>query len=177
MAFWLITTLIFGHGIGLFLILLAAYFAKKPVNFKTFFNRSLRDYILIKAVAWETLLLFTGIFAVYEFISLKICEKCLAVALEFTFIIFPLIVCCANPLLSMWFVLPVRNASIELCPRLKKFLPEYDLVSLFYNSTTRKVSVYFIYNLYLTIFKEYAYFLKLNITHIIMKRNFKNIFK
>ncbi|KAE9556165.1 hypothetical protein FO519_000653 [Halicephalobus sp. NKZ332] len=127
MAFWLITTLIFGHAAGLSLILLSAYFARKPVTFRTFFNGSLRDYILIKAVAWEILLLFTGTFAVYEFISLKICEKCLAIALEFTFIIFPLVVCCANPLLSMWFILPVRNAATELCPRLRKFLPEYDL--------------------------------------------------
>uniref|UniRef100_A0AC35FSD2 Uncharacterized protein n=1 Tax=Panagrolaimus sp. PS1159 TaxID=55785 RepID=A0AC35FSD2_9BILA len=127
MTFWLITTLIFGHAAALILIQIVVFCFHKPITFRTFFNQSLRDYFVIESLSWEILLLLTGVFAVYEFVALELCEKCLTMALEITFIIMPLCICCGNPLLIILFILPVKNAAVRLCPKLSNFLPEYQL--------------------------------------------------
>uniref|UniRef100_A0A7E4VGN8 G_PROTEIN_RECEP_F1_2 domain-containing protein n=1 Tax=Panagrellus redivivus TaxID=6233 RepID=A0A7E4VGN8_PANRE len=126
-AFCLITALIAGHTLALITMQIATSCSTNPIDLRHFLNHSLRDLLAIESIAWGILLLFTGVFAVYEFIALSICERCLSFALELTFIILPLCVCCLNPLLVIWIVLPVRNAATRLCPKLRSVLPEYDM--------------------------------------------------
>lgn len=74
-AFWLITTLLLGHAVALILIQMVVSCFNKPITFRTFFNRSLRDLFVIESILWEILLLFTGILVVYKFVTLQLCEK------------------------------------------------------------------------------------------------------
>ncbi|VDM54725.1 unnamed protein product [Angiostrongylus costaricensis] len=54
--------------------------------------------------------------------------QCILIALELSFIILPLIVAFLHPMLTIWYVFPMRDAAVRAYPCLRSLLPEYAIV-------------------------------------------------
>ncbi|KJH41181.1 hypothetical protein DICVIV_12840 [Dictyocaulus viviparus] len=127
LTFCLLTLLIFLHATAAVIISLSA---RRQMNMyaATCMTISLKNVIATEAVMWHFSLFMSGCFVVYRHVATQICDECIFIALEMSFIILPLAIAFLHPMLTIWFVFPMRDAAIRVYPCLRSILPEYAMV-------------------------------------------------
>ncbi|MFH4978081.1 hypothetical protein AB6A40_004790 [Gnathostoma spinigerum] len=107
----------------------------------------LKDVISTEASIWQISFLFTGIVAVYQHVAIQSCEQCLIIAFELSFIGIPLVVSFLHPLLSLWHISPLRDATIRVFPCLSNavhdahFTPPPSVVAIVHPSDTTEITL------------------------------------
>ncbi|KAE9414736.1 hypothetical protein Angca_006185, partial [Angiostrongylus cantonensis] len=128
LTFCLLTLLILLHAAS---AAVASFSARRHMNRMTAaacLTISLREVFATETVLWHFSLFFSGCCVVYRHIVTDSCDDCILIALELSFIILPLIVAFLHPMLTIWYVFPMRDAAVRAYPCLRLLLPEYAMV-------------------------------------------------
>ncbi|GMR62701.1 hypothetical protein PMAYCL1PPCAC_32896 [Pristionchus mayeri] len=128
MVFILITLLIFLHAIAVVYISLYVHSHPTGCDKKTILSFCVRDVIIVETVGWHLGLLISGAAVAYRTIWQDTCTECVFLTLELFFVCIPILISFVHPILLIWFVFPIRDSAVRLCPWMAAILPEYALV-------------------------------------------------
>uniref|UniRef100_A0A915BDS9 Uncharacterized protein n=1 Tax=Parascaris univalens TaxID=6257 RepID=A0A915BDS9_PARUN len=129
LGFWLLSVLIVMHAISALVVNASAFIQLRHSNSeRTLLSLSFKDVISLETSLWEIAFLLTGIFTVYQFVATYVCDQCLIVALELSFVVIPLFISFLHPLVIVWNVLPLRDAAVRVFPSLSSIVPEYAFI-------------------------------------------------
>ncbi|KAJ1353322.1 hypothetical protein KIN20_009926 [Parelaphostrongylus tenuis] len=128
LTFCFLTLLILLHAAAAIIARLSACRHMKRMTAAACLTLSLKDVITLETLLWHFSLFFSGCFVVYRHVVTDACDECILVALELSFIILPLIVAFLHPMLTIWYVFPMRDAAVRVYPCLRSILPEYTMV-------------------------------------------------
>ncbi|ETN87208.1 hypothetical protein NECAME_00067 [Necator americanus] len=128
LAFSLVTFLIALHSIAVIIITVSARRQSHKLTSSAHMTISLKDVLTVETIIWLCSLFLAGCIVVYRHVITDNCEECILIALELSFIILPLAIAFLHPLLTVWFVFPMRDAAVKVYPCLRLILPEYAMV-------------------------------------------------
>ncbi|KHN83315.1 Uncharacterized protein T09B9.5 [Toxocara canis] len=128
LGFWLLSALIIMHAVAALIVNVSACIQLRSSSERTLLTLSFKDVVSLETFLWEVAMLLTGTLAVYQFVATYVCEQCLIVALEVSFVVIPLIISFLHPLIIVWNVPPLRDAAVRVFPSLSALVPEYALV-------------------------------------------------
>ncbi|KAL3113027.1 hypothetical protein niasHT_013492 [Heterodera trifolii] len=87
---------------------------------------SFRDLFFVEALLWSLCAFLTGSALLHQFVLVNPCGKCTRLMVELAFTTLPLIVSLSHPILSVLIVAPISYSTRQLCPFIKKALPEQE---------------------------------------------------
>uniref|UniRef100_A0A0N4ZXR9 G_PROTEIN_RECEP_F1_2 domain-containing protein n=1 Tax=Parastrongyloides trichosuri TaxID=131310 RepID=A0A0N4ZXR9_PARTI len=121
--FRLITAFSIFHLIGIIFANLSLINLKQSQPYYTFI-KSIRDVITYTSATYLTGYILTGCLVVYRYIYGITCVTCFAIIFELTFVVVPVAATILFPVLCLWLIYPIREASILLFPIISQIAPD-----------------------------------------------------